>query len=208
MLRLSYALVLAALSTGCDSAHTSPTSPLAAVGPAVVETSHSGWTVDASDGGGVRFAPEGERLDVIFDVGDLTGPLEAATTTLSLSSTFEREGRHALTVRSETDAATVQGVRRGDVVAQARIAGSEGGAGTARNTPTSVHRRIVCQYGSCSELIEYDYKLTPSGTTLWAMADDEHEVDHVRVLAPIQDDVTAAPVLLRGFETLTVLDLQ
>ncbi|MGB3543745.1 hypothetical protein, partial [Rubrivirga sp.] len=180
-----------------------------ASGAATVTTTPSGWTVTALEGGGARFDGHRGRVDVTFDAGPMSGSLVAETPGVALRSTPQGHQRHALSVHTHASTATVQGILSGRVVTEAFTLGPDGGAGVAHNTPTSVHWRVVCRFGSCTELVEYDYKMTPSGTTLWAASDDtQHEVDHVRVLAPIADASTPASVLLQGFQTLTVLDVR
>lgn len=207
------AALVSLLFAACDGVGEPPLpapARIAPVGPATVSEAEGAWTVTALDGGGVEFTGAG-RVDVTFGpVGG--GGLVAEGTGLSVRSEESVGGRHDLSFTARAPEARVQGVRSGEVLADHVVPSMEGGgtAGTADAGPTSVHRRVVCEYGSCSEVIEYDYDRVETGTAMWAVGPSEPvAVDRVRVMVSAAEAPSATvAVRLSGFRTLTVHEVR
>ena len=200
-------LLVAVVLAGCDGFQNA-TPLLAPTGTATLHASDGSWTVTttARQGGVELFEGSDGQIDATFAAPRLHvgKALLAQGSSLSLTSLRTLVG-NALSFESPSADVRVQGVRKSRVVVD--LPGpADGTAGFATEEPTSVHRRLHCQRGSCMEIIEYDYEGAKTGTSTWrAEPHPPVEVDRVRVVAGVpKGSVLSSSIRLSGFESLTL----
>ena len=208
----AFLVLLGVLAGGCDGIHMNTTTLLLApTGTATLHASDGSWTVTATERGGVElFEGSDSRIDATFATPRLHDgkALLAEGSALSLASRQTRAGHHALSFDAPSADVRVQGVREDGVLLDVPGTG-DGAAGLSSAAPTSVHRRVVCRDDVCTEIIEYDYESTKSGTSMWTA--EPHApvaVDRVRVVAAVPSGAVLSPsIRLSGFESLTLRTL-
>jgi hypothetical protein len=178
-----------------------------------VEPTSDGWRASSALSGAVDVDGHGAQADVRFDPlhvgeGDLFG---ATAGGLELRSRRRAGHDEVSLVVAPGRALRVEGVLDGGVRGGADLGGAaRHDLGVTDEGPTSVHWRRECAYGTCVDIVEYDYDLTDpagDGTTVWrgpGLAPTA--VDRVRVLATASPRPPVGAVRLWGFKDLRVRD--
>lgn len=212
--RLVLASLVALAAAGCDSGVAADPTTVTVGARTTLEATPDGWRATSPEAGEVRVS-DGRSgiLDVHFEPPSLSarGELRASVGRVQLRSRRTSNGvRRVSFVDVTRRGLRVEGVLDGAVVSSVAVdtTTTDAPGGETTNDPTSVHYRRVCSYGSCVDVVEYDYDRVASGTdgtTEWVGPGGQVgvEVDRVRF---VMESVGPVPtgVRISGFTDLVV----